>query len=295
MKPLSRKPFVLMLRDDSGELAHVKLDPSLVNSQNALIVLDEIHDTCWVWIGREVNMPTRMHALRMSKSVQKSGYSVGATTIGMSIDRMVEMMEKDDSDPDVATSIAGFRDLVGRRWSFDDGVLAFDASQAKEYEARPPDIVEASAASSSYSSHAAPKPKTTAEAPSAYAPHTAPKAETSATTPPSAPTTVELVAETVEPDEAEQEPAQTSTDSPSLTAEKKAAFLLYSAIKGADIVYVEKFERDGANGIRVEAPGVMVVEALLKGNDIVISPAEFGDTEQAGEIKKIYESWIKRT
>jgi hypothetical protein len=278
LKPLSRKPFVLMLKDDSGELAHVKLDPGLVNSQNAIIVLDEINDTCWVWIGRDVNMPTRMHALRMSKSVQKSGYSVGATTIGMSIDRMVEMMEKDDSDPDVATSIAGFRDLVARKWSFDDGVLAFDPSQAKAYEARPPDIVEASAASSAHVSHAAPKVET----------------GTIATAPRKGPTTVELVAETVESEEPEKKPAQLTVTSPGLTAEKKAAFLLYSAIKGADIVYVEKFERNGVNGIRVEAPGVMVVEALLKGNDITITPAEFGETEQAEEIKKTYESWIKR-
>ncbi len=294
MKPLSRKPFVLMLRDDSGELAHVKLDPGLVNSQNALIVLDEINDTCWVWIGRDVNMPTRMHALRMSKSVQKSGYSVGATTIGMSISRMVEMMEKDASDPDVATSIAGFRDLVGRRWSFDDGVLAFDASHAKEYEARPPDIVEASAASSAHVAHATPKPETSVAARSAHASHTEPKAETSATASRASPATVELVAETVESEEPEKKATQPTVTSPGLTAEKKAAFLLYSAIKGADIVYVEKFERDGVNGIRVEAPGVMVVEALLKGNDITITPAEFGETEQAEEIKKTYESWIER-
>ncbi|MHA1814303.1 MAG: hypothetical protein ACTSYX_12815, partial [Candidatus Thorarchaeota archaeon] len=83
MKTLSRKPFLLMLRDDSGELTEVKLDRALVTSDNALIVLDEYNDTCWVWIGKNVNMPTRMHTLRMARSIQKSGHKVGVTTIGM--------------------------------------------------------------------------------------------------------------------------------------------------------------------------------------------------------------------
>ena len=82
-----------MLRDDSGELTEVKLDPALVTSDNALIVLDEYNDTCWVWIGKNVNMPTRMHTLRMARSIQKSGHKVGVTTIGMATSRLVEMME----------------------------------------------------------------------------------------------------------------------------------------------------------------------------------------------------------
>ncbi|MHA2353505.1 MAG: hypothetical protein ACXABX_10340 [Candidatus Thorarchaeota archaeon] len=125
MKTLSRKPFMLMLRDDSGEISTVKLDAALVNSDNALIVLDEYNDTCWAWVGRNVNMPTRMHALRIARGLQKSGHKVGITTIGMASSRFVEMMEKDDSDQDVANSIAEFRGVLEGRWAFDDGVLAF--------------------------------------------------------------------------------------------------------------------------------------------------------------------------
>ena len=109
-----------MLKDDSGELSHIKLDPGLVNSENAIIVLDEINDTCWVWIGRNVNMPTRMHALRMGKSVQKSGYKIGVTTIGMASARLVEMLKKDDSDHEVASNIAEFKATISGRWSFED-------------------------------------------------------------------------------------------------------------------------------------------------------------------------------
>ncbi|RLI54063.1 MAG: hypothetical protein DRO87_10690, partial [Candidatus Thorarchaeota archaeon] len=90
MKQLSRKPFVLMLKDDSGELEAVPLDPGLINSDNALIVLDEYNDTCWVWVGRKVNMPTRMHAIRMARSLQKSGHQVGVTTIGLATSKFVE-------------------------------------------------------------------------------------------------------------------------------------------------------------------------------------------------------------
>ncbi len=261
MKPLSRTPFVLMLQDDSGELVHVKLDPNLVNSDNAIIVLDEYQDACWIWIGRDVAMPTRMHALRMSKSVQKAGYTVEATTIGRSVSNLIEMMEKDDSDPEVASNIATFRDMLGRKWSFESGVLAYDQRKAAEYAAQPLE-------------------------PIAGAPVTTSAPEL---TPISKPREIEVVAETVEPEPVRPQPAQ-----PSVMAEKKAAFLLYSAVKNADVVYVEKIERSGSSGLRVEAPGVMVLEALLEGNDISISPENFGDNEQATEIKKTYETWVKR-
>ncbi len=260
IKPLSRKPFAIMLQDDNGELNHVKLDVSLVNSDNAIIVLDEYNDTCWVWIGRNVNMPTRMHALRMSKSVQKAGHSVGATTIGRSLSNLVEMMEKDDSDANVATNIASFRDFISKKWSFDDGVLAYDSKKATAYDAKPLEITDS---------------------PHELA-HTPTKQE------PSRP--IEVIAETI-PDTPK---TQVLVSTPSMTAEKKAAFLLYSAVKHADLVYTERFERDGNKGLKIEAPGIMVIEAILKGNDLMVEPAEFGENEQAADIKKAYETWLKR-
>ena len=96
MKQLSRKAFMLMLRDDSGDVSPIQLDVGQVNSDNAIIVLDEYNDTCWVWIGRNVSMPTRMHALRMGRGIQKSGFKIGVTTIGLATSKIVEMMEKDE-------------------------------------------------------------------------------------------------------------------------------------------------------------------------------------------------------
>ncbi len=247
-----------MLKDDSGELSHIKLDPSHINSDEAIIVLDEYNDTCWVWIGRNVNMPTRMHALRLSKSVQKAGYTLNVTTIGMSTTHIIEMMEKDDSDPEVASNIVRFRDTMNKKWNFDDGVLAYDPSEAAAYAAKPPEIVDSRPTAPS-----APEP----EKP------------------------VELVAETVH--EPEPKTITTMTET-SMTAEKKAAFLLYSAISHSDLVYTERFEQDGTKGLKIEAPGVLVIQALMKGNDLEIDPPEFGDGEQAAEIKKSYETWLKR-
>ncbi len=258
MKPLSRKPFAIMLQDDSGELEHVKLDPSLINSDKAIIVLDEYNDTCWLWIGRGVNMPTRMHALRMSKSIQKAGYSLGVTTIGRSTTHLVEMMEKDEGDPEVASNIIRFRDAMSKKWSFDDGVLAYDSSAAAAYEAKPPEIVDTRPAVST-----APEPS---------------KPE-------------EIVSETVTAPK--PKPIPTVTE-PSMTAEKKASFLLYSVVRHSDLVYTERFERDGNRGLKIEAPGILIIEILMKGSNLEIDPPEFGDGEQAAEIKKTYESWLKR-
>ena len=246
-----------MLQDDDGELNHIRLDAGLVNSDNAIIVLDEYNDTCWVWIGRNVNMPTRMRSLRMSKSVQKSGYSVGATTIGRSVSNLVELMEKDEGDAEVATNIANFRQFTARKWSFDDGVLAYDPKEAAAYAAKPVEIVD--------SAHSVPSESEPARP-------------------------IEVIAETVH-----DEPATVATlPTPSMTAEKKAAFLLYSTVKHADLVYTERFERDGNKGIKIEAPGVFVLEAIMKGSDLNIEPANFGDNTIASEIKSSYETWLKR-
>ncbi|UCE10068.1 MAG: hypothetical protein JSW61_14030 [Candidatus Thorarchaeota archaeon] len=245
-----------MLQDDSGELTPVKLDPALVSSDNAIIVLDEINDTCWVFIGRHVNMPTRMHALRMGKSVAKSGYKIGVTTIGMGSSRIVEMLEKDDSDADVVAAIAEFRDTLSGRWAFDDKVLAFRGEVVEEPIAGAPEPTPA------------PEPVEAYEEPT-------------------------LVAETIE--EEPEVPAEVPAPSPEPTVtlgEKKLAYLLYSAVKHSDLIYTEKFERDGKMGVKVEAPGTMVIEVIMDGDDLKVDPATFGDSEMAQSVKSEYETWL---
>ena len=75
-------------------------------------------------------------------------------------------------------------------------------------------------------------------------------------------------------------------------AEKKAAFLLYSAVKNSDLIYTEKIERDGQMGMKIEAPGTMVIEVLMSGDSISVTPSEFGDTEGAKKIKSEFETWL---
>ncbi len=265
-KTLSRKPFMLMLKDDSGELSPVRLDPNLANSENALIVLDEYNDKCWVWVGRNVSMPTRMHALRMGRSLQKSGHQVGATTIGMATQDLVEILEKNDSDPDVAAAIDEFRSAISGRWKFDDKYLAYEEQRAAEYEAEPVRIRET-------------------------APHEAP---VEAPTPPpreraASPAPQVVRAETVSP-----RPEPVSPPPVENLAEKKAAFLLYSAVKNADLIYTERFERDGRIGVKIEAPGTMVVEAVMDGDSLIVEPADFGGGEEAQKIKRDFESWLSK-
>ncbi|MHA1637935.1 MAG: hypothetical protein ACTSUB_07965 [Candidatus Thorarchaeota archaeon] len=254
-----------MIQDDDGELVHVKLDPSLVNSDTAIIVLDEYDDICWVWIGRNVNMPTRMHALRMSKSVQKSGYHIGTTTIGMATSKLIEMMEKNDSDATVAAHIVSFKQVLDSKWSFDDEVLAYDSKRAQSYEATSPTIMD------------------TPRAPEISVPPTI------STAPAPRPATVEIEARTVEPTPA---PPRVARDAS--LAEQKTAFLLYSVVKYADLVYTEKIQRDGKSGIKIEAPAIVMLEAITDSNDIIIAPANFGDSDIARKIKSEYDSWVRK-
>lgn len=270
MKTLSRKPFMVMLKDDSGEVNAVKLDPGLVNSDNAIIVLDEYNDTCWAWVGRNVNMPTRMHALRIARGLQKSGYKVGITTIGMAVSRFVEMMEKDDSDQDVANSISEFRGALEGKWSFDDGVLAFKG------EAKPAEPIAG-----------APTKKTIPEPePVVSAPEPKPKYDEPIAGAPKPKPAPEIVAETVK----EEYTAPTPPPAPSASlAEKKMAYLMLSVTRNSDLVYTERFERSGKSGLKIESPGVMVIEAVVDGNDLTISPGDFGGSDVGLKIKSEYE------
>jgi hypothetical protein len=262
MKTLSRKPFMLMLSDDSGELSPVQLDVGLVNADHALIVLDEYNDTCWVWIGRNVSMPTRMHALRMARGIHKSGYKIGVTTIGLASGKLVEMNEKDDSDSEVTSSILTFKSILDYKWSFDDKVLAYkkDISMGS---------TEPIAGSPIKRKEPEPEPIL--------------KAETVRDVP---------VQQKYSPPKAK--PTPTPTPEPAVTAaDKKAGYLMMAIIKNSDIVYTEKIERSGTSGMKVEVPGVMVIEVLLKGHEISITPGDFGGSEAAMKIKSEFTRMVK--
>ena len=250
---------MLMLQDDSGEVSPVKLDASLVSSDSAVIVLDEISDTCWVFVGRAVNMPTRMHALRIGKSVAKSGYKIGITNIGMASTNYVEMLEKDAGDPEVAAAIDRFKEAITKKWRFEDQFLAFDPGPGPTpvSEKRPFRL--------------APEPE-----PAPVVPDTP---------------TVTAITVTAEPEPAISEP-EPVVAAPAGSAEQKTAFLIYAAVRNADLVYTERFERDGKMGVKIEAPGVMVIEAVQEGDDLHIDPADFGGSDEASQIKSDYESWV---
>ena len=298
MKTLSRKPFMVMLKDDSGEVNAVKLDPVLVNSDNAIIVLDEVNDACWAWVGRNVSMPTRMHALRIARGLQKSGYQVGITTIGMASKRFVEMMEKDDSDQDVANSIAEFRGALEGRWAFDDGVLAYKG-EAKVAEPiagapkgkkilDPEPIAGAPKPKPKYDEPiaGAPKAKPVYDEPIAGAPKTKPVYDEPIAGAPEPKQVPEIVAETVR----EEITTPTPPPAPSASlAEKKMAYLMLSVTRNSELVYTERFEKRGKTGLKIESPGVMVIEAIVDGNDLTISPGDFGGSDIARKIKAEYE------
>jgi hypothetical protein len=289
MKTLSRKPFMVMLKDDSGEVNAVKLDSSLVNSDNALIVLDEYNDTCWAWVGRRVSMPTRMHTLRIARGLQKSGYQVGITTIGMASKRFVEMMEKDDSEQDVANKIAEFRGVLEGRWSFDDGVLAYKgepkgtepiAGAPKKKTLPDPEPIAG-----------APKPKPVYSEPIAGAPKPKPVYSEPIAGAPKPKPTPTVIAETV----SEEPVAKPTPPAPSASlAEKKMAYLMLSITRNSELVYTERFERGGKSGLKIESPGVMVIEAVLDGNDLTINPGDFGGSDIALKIKSEYEGLARK-
>lgn len=299
MKALARTPYVLMLTDDSGEVSAVQLDVSRVNSDNALIVMDEYNDTCWAWIGRNVNMPTRMHAIRIARGLQKSGYKVGVTTIGLASARFVEMMEKDDTDPDVASAIAEFKTAIMGSWSFDDAVLAHKGDPnapepiagAPKKKLLPPEPEIATISEPEPELATSLEPEPIAGAPETKRLTAEPELEPIAGAPEKKELLPELeptlVAETV------VEPTPTPAVSASL-AEKKMAYLMLSITRNSDLVYTERFAKDGKKGLKIESPGVMVIEAMYDGDFLKIRPMDFGGSETAAKIKSEFEVLVKK-
>ncbi len=291
MKALARTPYILMLKDDSGEVSAVQLDASQVNSDNALIVMDEYNDTCWVWIGRSVNMPTRMHAIRIARGLHKSGYKVGVTTIGLASSRFVEMMEKDDTNPDVASAIAEFKTALQGSWSFDDAVLAHKGDPktpepiagAPKKKLLPPEPEPEIATTPEPKPELATSPEPIAGAPKKKLLPPEPEPMAGEPAPEPAPT---LVAETVE------EPTPTAAVSASV-AEKKMALLMLTITRNSDLVYTERYEKSGKKGLKIESPGVLVIEALYDGDFLKIRPIDFGGSEAAIKIKTEFEGLVK--
>jgi hypothetical protein len=271
-----------MLKDESGEISPIKLDFTHVNSDNALIVLDEYSDVCWVWIGRNVSMPTRMHTLRMGRSIKRSGYKIGPTTIGLGIADFIEMREKNDDNPEVAANIEKFRDAISGSWAYEDKFLAYK----EDYQVIP-------------SGGAATEEPTAPETPSVE-PEEAPIPSEPEDEPlPPEPTTPSPVASpspTVEPApeevEVEEAPAEEEEPVTELSGEEKAALLLYSVVKHSELVYAERIDEEGKNGFKVESPGQLVLTVEIDGNELRLRPSDFGDSEISDAIRDEYQRWV---
>ncbi|MHA2323447.1 MAG: hypothetical protein ACXACG_17600, partial [Candidatus Thorarchaeota archaeon] len=169
------------------------------------------------------------------------------------------------------------------RWAFDDGVLAYRGEEKtaepiagapkKKTISDPEPIAGAPKPKPKYDEPiaGAPKEKKVYDEPIAGAPK--PKPETF------------LVAETVT-----DEPLTKTVAAPSASlAEKKMAYLMLSVTRNSELVYTERFERGGKAGLKIESPGVMVIEALLDGNDLTITPGDFGGSDIGKKIKSEYE------
>ncbi|GAH16491.1 unnamed protein product, partial [marine sediment metagenome] len=193
------------------------------------------------------------------RSIQKSGFKIGVTTIGLAASKLIEMMEKDDTDPDIASSIATFKSILDVNWSFDDKVLAFKKESGAVATTEP------IAGAPTKKTIPEPEPEPTIHA------EIIPEEPVSAPAPPPSPPKALIT-----------------------MADQKAAYLLLAISNNSDIFYTEKFEKGGNTGLKIEVPGVMVIEAIMKGNQLSISPGDFGGSHEALKIKADFTSMVKK-
>jgi hypothetical protein len=69
---------------------------------------------------------------------------------------------------------------------------------------------------------------------------------------------------------------------------------MLSVTRNTDLVYTERFEKAGKKGLKIESPGIMVLEALFDGDQLLVTPNDFGGSEIGAKIKTEYEGLVKR-
>ena len=85
---MTEKRFLVMLKVlVDGSYAPIPFQKDFLSSDNALIVIDDLTETIWVWIGSLVSVVQRSIASRASNYIAKYGYSIDQFKVGAGFSR----------------------------------------------------------------------------------------------------------------------------------------------------------------------------------------------------------------
>ncbi|MHA1917369.1 MAG: hypothetical protein ACTSUV_03535 [Candidatus Ranarchaeia archaeon] len=284
---------LLILKTEAGSKELIKIDPSVVNSKNTLIVLDEQNRYVWLWAGSNVTMIGKRTARRLANGLKSSGYQYGNTNVNPQATKLIEIYENDMEEEDKSNRtelmkiISRVKPLPGDPYLgfFDDRIKADVQETGREGAG----LVTKQAAF-------APPIQVEAKQPEPVA-LTAPEPETQLNLENQVKELEDVIIKTVQ--ESKNTPSFTKVEqitmeklSGSISEEAKAGVLLYSLLKE----FKELFIAVQDENIRIEGPVEALCSFKLENGDLIVSPKlDFGGKKDSVLLiyKKIIENMFK--
>lgn len=282
-----------MLHSDSGSTHPVKFDPNFITSDRCVIVLDEVNDTCWVWLGKDAGMVNRRTTLRLARSLKRLGYPMKGGNVCVGLKRLVEIDERMD-DEETHANMEAFNNALQQKYKLKDDLIAvidedtegakgkrsaieFDQSaqvQVEDYEriVKPSSIVKEQKEEE--------KPKEPEPYEEMVKPSEVVKREQEA---------IETVEE-VKPVSKPIEPQAPTTKS----IYEKLGALIDTVLSSAGLAYLEYQQVDRDNRIiKVDCPELFSFSIMLEKDSFQIHPEDLGGGDTGRKIKEEFENKIK--
>ncbi len=282
-----------MLHSDSGNTIPVKFDPNFITSDRCVIVLDEVNDTCWVWLGRDAGMVNRRTTLRLARSLKRLGYPMKGGNVCVGLKKLVEIDERMDDD-ETHANIEAFKNALNQKYKLKDDLIAvidettegakgsksaieFDTSaqvQVEDYEriVKPSSLIQEQ------------KPEEKVE-PEPYEQMVKPSEVLQR----------EMTEEKVEPElETTTTPVEAHTIPGEKTLHEKLGILLDTVLSAAGLAYLEYQQVDKNNKIiKVDCPELFSFSILIENDKLQIHPDDLGGGETGRKIREEFENKIQ--
>ncbi len=116
--------YMLMVKVEPGEKSPIPFSQDAINSDSLVVVIDELDGKLYFWMGKNRSLVDKRAAMRVAKSILKSGFAYGKFHVGHGLGEMVEIDESSLSEPEAKEKLAALNSLFKRPYKLKDKFLA---------------------------------------------------------------------------------------------------------------------------------------------------------------------------
>jgi hypothetical protein len=137
MKTMADK-FLLLLEFSGGIIEPLPLSSDVLTDDRIVIVIDELKECIWLWLGAKASLVERRASQRKARSIRSAGYQFGPLKIGRDVTsfEIIDGQILDDKDTKMA-----YDQLIhslSQKFVIKDGVLGCLGDAPTKIEAQPP-------------------------------------------------------------------------------------------------------------------------------------------------------------